>query len=130
MQADSLPSEPAGNLKCVIRSLLAHLLSNSVASVLTLCDPKDCSAPGSSVHENSPNTNTGVGCHALLQEILLTQGSNPLLFTSPALAGGFLTTSPTWEPQSDPDSLLILVILEEKERIYLSDISSCESYDY
>ena len=35
------------------------------------------SLPGSSVHENSPGKNTGVGCHALLQGIFLTQGSNP-----------------------------------------------------
>ena len=26
---------------------------------------------------NSPDKNTGVGCHALLQGIFLTQGSNP-----------------------------------------------------
>jgi len=26
---------------------------------------------------DSPGKNTGVGCHALLQEIFLTQGSNP-----------------------------------------------------
>ena len=32
----------------------------------------DCSHPGSS----SPGQNTGVGCHALLQGIFLTQGSN------------------------------------------------------
>ena len=41
----------------------------------TLCDPVDCSLPGSSsVHEDSPSKNTGVGCHALLQGIFLTQG--------------------------------------------------------
>ena len=44
---------------------------------LILCDPVDCSPPGSSVHGNSPGKNTGVGCHALLQAIFLTQGSNP-----------------------------------------------------
>ena len=43
----------------------------------TLCDPKDCSSPGSSVHGDSPGKNTRLGCHALLQEIFLTQGSNP-----------------------------------------------------
>ena len=43
---------------------------------LTLCDTMDCSPPGSSVHEDSPGKNTGVGCHALLQGILLTQESN------------------------------------------------------
>ena len=43
----------------------------------TLCDPTDCSPPGSSVHVDSPGKNTGVGCHALLQGIFPTQGSNP-----------------------------------------------------
>ena len=33
--------------------------------------------PGSSVHGDSPGKNTGVGCHALLQGIFLTQGLNP-----------------------------------------------------
>jgi len=36
-----------------------------------------CSEPGSSVHEDSPDKNTAVGCHALLQGIFPTQGSNP-----------------------------------------------------
>ena len=42
----------------------------------TLCDPMDCSPPGSSVHGDSPGKNTGVGCHFLLQGIFLTRGSN------------------------------------------------------
>ena len=37
----------------------------------------DCTPPGSSVHGDSPSKNTGVGCHALLQGIFLTQGLNP-----------------------------------------------------
>ena len=36
-------------------------------SCLTLCDPVDCSPPGSSVHGDSLGNNTGVGCQALLQ---------------------------------------------------------------
>ena len=36
----------------------------------------NCSLPGSSVHGDSPNKNTGVGCHGLLQRIFPTQGSN------------------------------------------------------
>ena len=44
---------------------------------LTLCDPVECSLPSSSVHGDSPGKNTGVGCHALLQGIFPTQGSNP-----------------------------------------------------
>ena len=44
---------------------------------------------------DSPGKNTGVGCYALLQGIFPTQGSNPGLLPSPALAGGFFTTSTT-----------------------------------
>ena len=43
-----------------------------------------------------PGKNTRVDCHALLQEIFPTQGSN-LHLMSPALAGGFFTTSTIWE---------------------------------
>ena len=43
----------------------------------TLCDPLDCSPPGSSVHGDSPTKSTGVGCHALLQGTVPTQGLNP-----------------------------------------------------
>ena len=46
-------------------------------SCLTLCDPMDCSPPGSSVHGDSPGKNPGVGCHALLQGVFPTQGWNP-----------------------------------------------------
>ena len=41
----------------------------------TLCNPTDCSPPGSSAHGDSPGKNIGVGCRALLQEIFSTQGS-------------------------------------------------------
>ena len=53
------------------------LLCLVAQSCLTLCDPIDCSPPGFSVHGDSPGRNTGVGCHALLQGIFPTQGSNP-----------------------------------------------------
>ena len=45
----------------------------------TLCDPMNCSPPGSSVHGDSPGKNTGMGCHDLLRGIFPTQGSNPNL---------------------------------------------------
>ena len=47
----------------------------------TLCDPVDCSPPGSSVHGILQAT--GVGCHALILGIFLTQGSNPCLWHWP-----------------------------------------------
>ena len=46
-------------------------------SCLTLCNPMDWSLPGSSVLGDSPGKNSGVDCHALLQGIFPTQGSNP-----------------------------------------------------
>ena len=45
----------------------------SCCSRVQLCDPTDRSPPGK---------NTGVGCHALLQRIFSTQGSNPHLLGS------------------------------------------------
>ena len=59
--------------------------------------PWAASPPGGSVREDPPGKNTGVGCHALLQGIFPTQGSNPNLSLSPALAGRFFTASTTWE---------------------------------
>ena len=50
--------------------------SEVTQSCLTLCDPMDCSLPGSSIHCFFPGKNTGVGCHFLLQGIFLTQGLN------------------------------------------------------
>ena len=58
--------------------LLLQLLSRF--SHVQLCDPMDCSLPGSSVHGIFQNI--GVGCHALLQGIFPTQGSNPHLCVS------------------------------------------------
>ena len=49
-------------------------------SCRTLYDPVGCSLPDSSVHEDSPGKNTGVGCHALLQGIFPTHESNPGLW--------------------------------------------------
>ena len=44
-------------------------------SRVRLCDPMDCSLPGSSVRGILKAT-VGVGCYFLLQGIFLTQGSN------------------------------------------------------
>ena len=47
LQADALPSEPQGS-PCFIKSGWKWKWSRSVC--LTLCDPVDCSPPGSSIH--------------------------------------------------------------------------------
>ena len=55
---------------------LCAVLCLASQSCLTLCNCIDCSLPGSSVHRDSPGKNTGVGCHAFLRGIFLTQGLN------------------------------------------------------
>ena len=45
---------------------------------------------------HSPGKSTGVSCHAPLQRIFPTQGSNPRLLMSPALEADFFTTTATW----------------------------------
>ena len=42
-----------------------------------LCDPTDCSPPGSSVHRDSPGKNTGVGLPGPAPGLFPTQRSNP-----------------------------------------------------
>ena len=64
------PPEKPMILDCAVLWLVA-------LSFLTVCHPMECSPPGSSVYGDSPGKNTGVGCHALLQGIFLTQGLNP-----------------------------------------------------
>ena len=61
---------------------------------LTLCDLMDCSPPGSSVR--------GILCSRILERVAMTSSrgsSQPrvqtLMFSAPA--GGFFTTSGTWE---------------------------------
>ena len=55
---------------CTVLCLVAQ-------SCLILCPPIDYSLPSSSVHGDSPDKNTGVGCHAFLQGIFPTQEMNP-----------------------------------------------------
>ena len=76
-------------------------------SCLTLCNSMDCSPQGSSVHGVFQARNPGMGCHFLLQGIFLTQTEHSPLM-SPALAGGFFTTSATWEAQLGKYIVLIL----------------------
>ena len=56
---------------CLYRRYYA-VLCRVAQSRPTLYEPMDCSPPGSSLHGDSPDKNTGMGCHALLQISLLT----------------------------------------------------------
>ena len=58
---------------------LKDIISEVAQSCPTICDPMDCSLPGSQEPLspwNFPGKSTGVGCHFLLQGIFPTQGSN------------------------------------------------------
>ena len=59
----------------------------------------DYSLPASSVHADSPGKKTGGGCHPLLGD-LSDPGIKPMSLITPALVGGFFTTSTTWEALS------------------------------
>ena len=54
----------------------------------------DCSLPGYSVHGDSLDKKTGVGCRALLQGIFPTQGSNPHLLRILHWQAGSLPLAP------------------------------------
>ena len=74
-------------------SLLPCLESPCVVdqSCWTLCDPMDCSPPGSFRPWDSPRKNTGVGCNSLLQGGLPNPGIEP---GSPALQADSLPSEP------------------------------------
>ena len=64
----------------------------------TLCDPMDCSLPGSSVHGFSRQEYlSGLPCPP--PGDLPIPGIEPTSLMSPALTGEFFTTSATWEVQ-------------------------------
>ena len=97
----------------ILRDIYCAVLFLITQLCPTFCNPREGNPPGSSVHGDSPGKNTGVGFHALLQRIFPTQGSNPCLFSLPALAGGFFTTSATWEAHA------ILEIFFKSQFLYL-----------
>ena len=89
---------------------LCAVLSHSV--IPTLCDPMVCSPPGSSVHGDSPGKNAGMGCHALLQGIFPTQGSNLSLL--PQCRQVLYCLSHQESPKSESRGNLIMFGTDEK----------------
>ena len=92
------PCPPAGHTKDTCMGVVMEkdtCCSGRACSVTpALCNPVDCSrllCPW-----GSPVKNTGMGFHALLQGIFPTLDRTDISL-SPALAGGFFTTSATWE---------------------------------
>ena len=89
------------------------LPANSLQSCPTVCDPVDCSPPGSSVHDTSQAR--------ILEWVAMpsSRGSSnpeidPLSLMFPALAGGFFTASSTCRaPDSLSTSPLLLCLLHK-----------------
>ena len=76
--------------------MCACVCAKLLQSCLTLCDPMDCSLRGSFVHGIFQQEYwSGLLCAP--PEDVPDPGIEPTPLTSPALAGGFFTTSTTWE---------------------------------
>ena len=67
---------------CLNQASLDHAHAKLFQSHLTLCDPMDCSPPGSSVHGISPGKKAGVGYHFLLQGISWPRGQTAFSYLS------------------------------------------------
>ena len=72
-----LCSEPGAGLRWHLLPSVQAVLCLVSQSCPTLCDPMDYRPPRRLCPWGSLGKNTGVGCHALLQGIFSTQGSNP-----------------------------------------------------
>ena len=79
-----------------------QVLGTSVPSLTTspLCDPKDCSPPGSSVQGVLQARILELGCHFLLQWIFLIQGLNPCILCLLHWEEGSLPLAPPGKPQA------------------------------
>ena len=98
------PLIPASSNSCVCVCVL------SLQSCPTLCDPMDYSPPGLSVQWDSPSKNTGVGCHALLQGIFPTQGSNPHILYLLHWKAGSLALGPPGKSSSNSQHTLTVYL--------------------
>ena len=113
LQALKLGVVLASNILCSIssaphtfplRTVWVH--TKSLQLCPTLCDPMDCSPPGSSVHGILQARILEWAAISSSKGIFLTQGLNAILM-SPALAGKFFTTSvEVHQPMPQRDSLL------------------------
>ena len=93
--ATSLPANDITHPVCV------H--AKSLQMCLILCDPMDCSLPGSSVHGILQTGLLGLVAMPPLQGNLPDLGIEPMSLT---LAGGFFITSATWEAHYIPCAVL------------------------
>ena len=102
----------------------ACVCAHSVMS-LTLCSPMDCSLPGSSVHGCSRQEYwSGLPFPSPVD--LSNRGIEPTSLASSALAGGFVTTSTTWEAQIGYGIISVLEWNWGCVCVYVSEILTVE----
>ena len=93
-------------IRCFNVVLCCAVLYCVTQSCSTLYKFIDCSPPGSSLHEDSPGKNTGVGCHAFLQQNLPKLGIEP---RSPTFQADSLLAEPPRKPKNTGVSNLSLL---------------------
>ena len=87
------------------------MLCHVISVCPTLCDPYGLWPTRLLCPWDSPGKNTGVGCHALLQGIFLTQGSNPCFFCLLHWQAGALPLGLPGKPYSSTPSYKIGIII-------------------
>ena len=102
MNTDNIPYQCVSVISNNLESACVH--AKLLPLFPTVCDPIDCSLPGSSVHRIlQAGTWSGLLCsppgHLPDPEIELTS------LISPALAGGFFISGATWEVQKVHDDI-------------------------
>ena len=100
---------------CVYIHVRSWVHARLIQLCLTLCNIMDC-IPWCSCPWNFPDKNIGVGCHALLQWIFLTQGSNPCLLCLLHWQVGSLTSA-TWEVHVYPQGSLNMADGDRRVRL-------------
>ena len=105
------------------------MCAKSLQSCPTLCDPMDCSPPGSLVHRilqaRKPEWVAMPSSRGSFQPRI-----EPESPTSPELAGGFFTTSATWEApcQADREFLKQYTTNIDKVHIYPKKVALNKCY--
>ena len=80
----------------IAQAYTRYMHAKSLQSCPTLCNPMDCSPPGSCIHGIlQARILNGLSCPP--PGDLPNPGMEPAPLMSPALAGRFFTTSATWE---------------------------------
>ena len=103
--------------------------SSVIQLCLTLCNPMDCKPTRLLCPWDFPGRNTGVGCHALLQGIFPTQGSNPHLLCLLLWQAGYLPLASPGKPVK-PLKELLKIIQMNLETVIQSEVSQKEKNKY